>query len=510
MSVSAQFNYSRLPVLIWFVALLGGLMFLTAYTVNRGLFAALAILPLVGAIALPWHLRISFLVVSVCYQSAFIVPFVPGPLYVWIAGCMAAWTGVALALIFRQTPTDFMASIRRNWLIFGGIAVYCLNLLITLKLRGFGLNVLGGGGAMGGRVPVEQLLCSILPLAFLCVRTSEKELALLYRVQLVLTCTYVISEWVIHWAPGQAIYLFYFLAPSSDMASFAISEFRWFARYQSFKLAAPGLLFLLLVSVRSERFRSLSAVYLIPLCAAIVGVSLLSGHREAVVLPMLVVGLYFWAVRFFNINSLLMLSLSALAGYVVLFFALDELPLSVQRSLSFVPGFQVHSIAAVNASETFTLRWELTKYGWNQAPHYAWLGRGFTVHSSPTPLEMESILAKHVWSGHFYNGFIGLLVHTGIIGTLGALTIYLGGILLALRVIRQIRRMGGAQSVFDRVAIMVASYCIAKPVYFLVANGNSKVALQEFMLPIAFLLACERFVVRRAEVQAKELAANEP
>jgi hypothetical protein len=44
---------------------------------------------------------------------------------------------------------------------------------------------------------------------------------------------------------------------------------------------------------------------------------------------------------------------------------------------------------------------------------------------------------------------------------------------------------------------MAASYCIAKPVYFLLVNGNSKVAMQEFLLPIAFLLACERFVQRR-------------
>jgi hypothetical protein len=500
MSVSAQLSYSRLPALLWLGGLLVGVVVLTAYSVNRGLYAALMVLPLIGVLALPWHLRLSFLVVTTCYQSALIVPFMPGPLYMWLGGCLAAWSGVALALVFRQTPADFGDCIRRNWLVFAGLAVYCLNLIITLKLRGFGLNALGaGGGVMGGRVPVEQLLCSILPLAFICVRTNEKELSFLYRVQLVLACTYVVSEWVINWAPGQAMYLFYVLAPSSDMASFAMTEFLLFARYQSFKLAAPALLFLLLVSVRPERFRSVAVVYLFPLCATLVALSLLSGHREAVVLPVMVVGLYFWTVRFFNFNAFLILGIFALGGYAALFFVLDDLPLAMQRALSFLPGINIDSLVATNARETVALRWELTKFGWSQVPEYALLGRGFTILGTPAPHEIQSLIAMELWRGHFYNGFIGLLVHTGVLGTLSALTIYLGGMLLSFRLIRMIRRTGGANSLFDRVTLIVASYCIAKPIYFLLVNGNSKVALQEVVPVIAFLLACERILFKRAQ-----------
>jgi hypothetical protein len=87
------------------------------------------------------------------------------------------------------------------------------------------------------------------------------------------------------------------------------------------------------------------------------------------------------------------------------------------------------------------------------------------------------------------------------VGTLSALMVYAGGALVAVRVIRKLRRRPD-QTVFDRVAVLIASYCIAKPVYFLAINGNSMVAMQEFVLPIALLLCCERLIDQRGATDA--------
>lgn len=496
MNHSVQFGYNRLLLMIGFVGLLIGVVVVTAFTVSTGIFAVVGIFAVAGVVAVPWHLRLSFILSTIFFQSAFIVPFFPGTLYMWLGACLPAWTGVAMALILRQTPQDFRANILRNWVFFLGLAVYCANLVVTIQLRGFGLNILGSSGTMGGKIPFEQLLCSILPLAFLCVRTSEKEVSLLYRLQLVLCGSYLVSEVIMHWAP-QAYYLFYLLAPSSDMISFTINEFRSFARYQSLKLVAPALLFLLIISNNTKKFRSVPVIYLGPICVLLIAASLLSGHREALVFSVLIVSVYFWGVRFFDFKSALALLTVGLLGYAILLFVSAELPLPMQRSISFLPGMDVSSIASINATETFALRWELTKYGWSQMSEYALLGRGFVVLASPTELETATILSKHVWSGHYYNGFIGLLVHTGLIGTMSALAIYSGGIALALRVIKRVRQEGVDKTIFNRIAILLSSYCIAKPIYFLVVNGNSKVALQEFMLPIALLLLCERLLLQR-------------
>jgi len=496
MNHSAQLHASRLPMLLWLGVLLVAVIIVTGYTVTRGLMGALVVLPFVAAITLPWHQRLSFLITTACFQSALIVPLAPGPLSLWMAGCLPAWTGLVLAIIFRRTPEDLFQHLRQNRLLFLGLAVYCLNLFVILQFRGFGLNVLGGSQVMGGKFPLEQFLCAILPLAFLCMRTDEREVALLYRLQLVLSATFVVSEFVVTWAPGQAQYLFYFFTPSSDMLNFAAAEFVSFARYQSFKLFAPALLMFVMVSTPISRFASIHGLYLVPVCAGLFGLSLLSGHREAVILPLFVITTYLAGLRFFRVPTLALLSVAFVFGYVLLAFVVDDLPLAVQRSISFLPGIRISEVAAMDAGSTASLRWELTKFGWRMVPDHLLVGRGFLMQPMPTMHEAQNLLANHVWRGHFYNGFIGLLIHTGLAGTVAALSIYAGGGLLALRVFRRLR-LSGANSVFDRVAAMLASYCIAKPIYFLLVNGNSMVAMQEFMLPIALLLVCERLLVTR-------------
>ncbi len=503
MNSTVQFGQNRLPFVMGMALLLTGVVAVTAYTVSTGLFAVAVMLLIIGVLAVPWHLRLSYVFATVFFQSAFIVPFFPGNLSVWMGACLPAWSGVAMAVILRQTPPDLKASILRNRVFFIGLAVYCVNLLITIQLRGFGLNILGADDTMGGKVPFEQLLCSIIPVAFLCAQSTEKEFSFFYRLQLVFTCSYMISEVVMHWAP-QAYYLFYLLAPSSDMVSFTLSEFRMFARYQSLKLAAPALLFLLIVSNKTKSFRSFPVVYLGPISVLLIAASLLSGHREALVFSVCILGVYFWGVRFFNFRSVLSLVGIALVSYSGLLLVSGELPLPMQRSISFLPGMEVSSIAAVNATETFALRWELTKFGWSQFPQYLFLGRGFVVLSSPTEIETATILSKHLWSGHYYNGFIGLMIHTGLIGAMSAMAIYAGGILLGIRVIKRVRLVGVDKSVFNRIAILLSSYCIVKPIYFLLINGNSKVALQEFMVPIAMLLLCERFLSRQQNQEKPE------
>jgi len=504
---ASSLSGARLSALAWFVVLLLGVVLLTVYTVNNGLFAVLLIVPLVGALALPWHLRLSYLLVMACFQSALIVPFAPGPLYFWLGACVPAWSGLTLAIIFRHVPNDVVGSVRRNWPVFLGIGVYCLNLLVTLNIRGFGLNVFGSAKAMGGRFPIEQLMCSILPLAFLCVKTTEKEFSMLYRLQLAMAGTFIVSEIAVGLGSGPFLYLFYLFAPSSDMTYFAEAEFVSFTRYQSLKLAAPAALFLLLVSTDVRRFKNMHAVYLVPGAMLLIGLSLLSGHREALILTFSVAFAYLVAVRFFNMVTWLSLGLATAAVYVLLFVGMEFLPLAMQRAVSIVPGLPVSEIAANDATGSFILRREVIRLGWSQVPEHLLLGRAFVISPLPTIVESENLIANHLWRGHFYNGFVGLLVHTGVIGTLGAILIFGGGVALAMRVIRRVRARG-VRSLLDRIAAMLASYCMIKPFYFLVVNGNAMVVMQEMMVPISMLLLAERFLSDRRRPAGETLGAE--
>jgi O-antigen ligase len=177
----------------------------------------------------------------------------------------------------------------------------------------------------------------------------------------------------------------------------------------------------------------------------------------------------------------------------------DRLPQAGQRALSFLPGLEVDSQVALDASGTWGIRREMYQIGWNMIPQYFWLGRGFSSGAYAedfSAYRFSPTLAAHVAMGRFYNGFVGLMVNTGVFGFIGMTIFIIGGLLLALRIIRHVRRYGADDNP-SRVAALVAGIYIYSVIAFYFLHGDSEFAMKSFALQSGMMIMAERLLARR-------------
>ena len=131
------------------------------------------------------------------------------------------------------------------------------------------------------------------------------------------------------------------------------------------------------------------------------------------------------------------------------------------------------------------------------------MGRGFgqsgfgdhSLHWDPTAI------TYHINQGRFFNGFIGLMVNTGLFGTLFMLLFLLMGSIIAIRIILYLRRHG-VDDEFSRVCCLIASLWLANVVAFAALHGDSEYAMKTFSLQAGLLIACEYMLRGRTRMEA--------
>ena len=175
----------------------------------------------------------------------------------------------------------------------------------------------------------------------------------------------------------------------------------------------------------------------------------------------------------------------------------DRLPLAAQRALAFLPGATFDAQAKMDAENTLEVRRILRKIGMDMAPQYFWIGRGFGVATVDYSWQWDpTTITGHVNVGRFFNGFVGLMVNTGVFGTAFMLLFLGSGTVLAWRVMKYLRTTE-CEDIFLRVCKLVASLWIANVLAFLFLHGDSEFALKTFSIQSGLLLTCYRHVQSR-------------
>jgi hypothetical protein len=102
----------------------------------------------------------------------------------------------------------------------------------------------------------------------------------------------------------------------------------------------------------------------------------------------------------------------------------------------------------------------------------------------------------HVNQGRFYNGFIGLMVNTGLFGTIFMGVFLISGSMLAWRLIKYLR-IYGVEDNFSRMTCIVAGTWMANIIAFFIFHGDAEYAMKTFSLQAGMLLACRRNLLER-------------
>jgi O-antigen ligase len=450
--------------------------------------------------ALPFHAKIAIALSMATFTSAFIIP-ITGRMFFWEFAGLLAWSGLVVMIALRQYNPDFWDYVRRNRWVFIGIGGYCAVLVVIMFHRGVGLRILGSS-QMGGRFYFQQMICAIFPLLFIMVPLKEKTLVNLFFLQCALSGTYLISDFAFTYGGGLSVLLNFFELPG-DAINFEMQSMNFgLRRFQSLGIIGQAFIFAVFIFFQLRDFYSRKGLILLPLCVAIFALGLYSGHRWVIVTVGLTTLFCAYTQRFFTIkNVLISIAILALTVLIAYGFA-REMPLTIQRALSVLPGIEIDNQARVDGSSTLETRRLLRKVGWEMIPDYFWVGRGFGMSSQVdfSSLWEPTGVTAHINAAKFYNGLIGLMINTGIFGTFFMLMFMLAGTWQAWKIIRFLRRHG-CEDMFSRTCCVVTAMWMANVIAFIFIHGDSEFAMKTFALQAGVMMACHRLLERRLRTE---------
>ncbi|MDA1273228.1 MAG: hypothetical protein O2960_04120 [Verrucomicrobia bacterium] len=502
MSLGSIDHQLKFQFVFWFGVIALFALFAGYFLAVSSVFVALIFTGVIGLMTLPYHSKISYTLAIATFNSALIVPLFPGRPYFWEFAALLGWSGLLVTIFMREYARDSARVFKENRWLMIGIFGYCAVLVITMFYRGVGLRILGSE-QMGGRFYFQQLTCAVFPFLFVMLRPGEKTLVRLLVWQCVLTVTFLISDFVLSKAPEALYPLLQFFELSGDAVNFEMQAARFgIRRFQSFYVVSSGFFFLILMHYNLRDFLTRKGIYLIPSLLFIIAVGLLSGHRYLTVVILGVLTVSAYGERFFTIKNIALGFGMTVFLLVFAYATSDRLPLAAQRTISFLPGIDINSQAKIDAEGTLEVRRMLRKAGFELIPFYFWMGRGFGLDTQDYSWQWDpTTVTGHVNMGRFYNGFLGLMVNTGLLGT-GFMLIFLGmGTRTAWRILQHLR-VYGSDDTFSRVCKLLTGMWISNTLAFLFLHGDSEYAMKTFSLQAGMLICCYELLKARLEPEA--------
>jgi hypothetical protein len=199
---------------------------------------------------------------------------------------------------------------------------------------------------------------------------------------------------------------------------------------------------------------------------------LLGGFRSSVVMAILLFAILFYFEGLFRTQFVLVLLLGAVLTGATLVPLARHLPLTIQRSISFLP-VEIDNKARSDAESTTEWRLRMWDVLLPQIPQYFWLGKGFAVSPTDLYLLQEAVLRGlpqdidlAIAGGSYHNGPLTLIIPFGIFGLAGFL--WFG--IASLRVLHHHYRYSPPD--LKLLNTFLLSYFLMRFIYFLVFYGQ--------------------------------------
>jgi hypothetical protein len=487
---------------MWYSFMFVAVLLLAVMLARNWFLAAFSTGFVIWALSLPFHARLAIVISLATFNSAILVPFAPGPLLLADAGALLSWTGVTLMVILRRTPPDMGMLLHRNRFLLLGIAFYVGVLAVTMVARGVGFGMMGSAVG-GGRIYFQQVIYAMIPMLFIVIPLQERQFLRLLTLFFVLSATFLISDLTVAFMPSlENVVLRLFQLPTDALTFETITTLRFgYRRLQSLFYVCPRLILALLIYYSINDVLGRRALVLIPVILLLMALGLGSGHRAHLIHTGVLLVALAWVQRAFHPRNVLVVLGGVIFATAMIYVFSPILPAAVQRSVSFLPGIQVSAEVAHDAASTWMGRLEVTKLGVYQIPEYFWLGRGFRRYADIIPYSREHLdsITFATLQGHYLNGFVGLMVNTGIFGTVAMCLFLFSGAGLAAEVVRKIRRTT-METNLTRAAAVIATLYLVDLIFFFLIEGNVEWALRRFGMLAGIMIACLRLLDRKPEV----------
>jgi len=441
------------------------------------------------------NVELWFVSVVVLFSSYLLIPGLPRGVYAYefLAFAFTAFVFIRGAVTTR-IPHE-MKMLR--FLAWGYLVVTCF----TMAYRGFGVRAIDANSAWGGASYVRIVIGTCFFLIGDQVVLSPRQWKWAF-VGYALAGMFPAFVQVTYAVTGGGVNLS-MLAPSADMLFSAIEGIgtQGIVRYQVLSLVCtPMLLGALILAPRTLLGRSV-LVSVVLLSFALAG---FSGHRIAIVRNLGVVATYYTLTGRTSVTRRAALVVVLfLAILVPVCLAAQYLPLSVQRSLAWLPFARISPLAQSGASATTLWRIDVWKRVLEDLPQYLLIGKGFAINAWDAVLTWRYQGGSVEWAyltHSYHNGPLSMLMDLGAAGFLFGFGFMVMVISSFFGVVRRAR-----SSVFlDRAILVIMAYYITNTVIFVGIHGDATAGWFFFFAAVLRGLVVTRDREREAAEEAQD------
>ena len=469
------------------VFLIGALLLFAVLLGSVQVLALMGFVAVLWALTLPQHGTLALVLGSVMINSSMLVPFVSGRPFFWEASLMLSVSGLPLMFAMRRSAPDFGERLREFRWAFVGLGMFFLVLVSLIKVRGFGLNVLGQG-QVGGRAYVTQFLGLLFPLLYMAVPTTPQMLVRLYVAHCLMSFTFLVSDFTLAAGTGPLWVLLSFFGLSTDSLAFEVQSLEGgVRRFQSVAFVSRDLIYLMLVLIPGSRALTLGSISRVLIILGLLAGSALGGHRMSMIIIPSVILLSSLVQRTLSMAKVVVSTILLGLALLVTYQTARQLPHAAQRMLSVLPGIDIDPLASVDAENSTTGRASMRRIAFDIAPNFLWVGRGLGFVPDISHLythneiDQYGMLEQSLDQGIFYAGIPSLLVNLGLPGLAGVFT-FLGAVsVVAIRNLRSIHLLG-CETHFDRLTCHVSSLWLVQLLTFMTTTGEAGFFMQTFGL----------------------------
>lgn len=446
--------------------------------VSLGIIVAALCMPLI-----PFLLRWHHVLLIMSWNMSVVLFFIPGSPYLWLLMTAVSLGLTALQQILKRN-VQFAGARSVVWPLLFLAAVILMTALLT---GGIGIRALGGD-AYGGKRYILLLGAIAGYFALTSHRVPPGQGFKYVALYFLGALTLMISN-AGPLIPSSLYFIFALFPVESIQALSGESARGEYVRLSGVTIACVGVLCFILarygvggVFELGERWRflplrfrgglAINQPWRLLAFLAVVFLCLMGGYRSyAIIIGLVLLGLFYLEglvrTKMMPVFVLLAISLVAIGLPLV-----DKLPLTVQRSLSFLP-ITVNPIARADAEGSSEWRLNIWRKVVPTIPQYLLVGKGYSIDAQ----ELEAAEsfenfrgnnegAMYELSSDFHNGPLSVIIPLGIFGAIG----FLWFLAAAFRVLLYNYRWGDAE--YRRINTFLLTYFTVRVIYFLAVFGS--------------------------------------
>ncbi|MCO5052384.1 MAG: O-antigen ligase family protein [Verrucomicrobiae bacterium] len=497
-----------LPLAIY----LGYLLANPADRISLAVIAVACLLPLIPAL-MRWH----HLLLIISWNMSMVLFFIQGSPYLWMVMTALSLTLTVLQQVLKRNvkfnaPSTLVLPLMFLALIIAG----------TAQLTG-GIGLAAFGGDSFGGKRYIQLLVAIAGFFAIVSHRIPPERANLYVGLYFLGGVTALVGSLAPWIPG-GLRMIYALFPVDDARLFFNEVNTEYLRLNGLTVAAMsalcfifalhGLSGLLGIGERARflplQFRGgfgLNQPWRVLVFLGLVALAASGGYRSYLITIILYCGALFFLEGLFRSKLSPPLLLLAVLIPVVTLPLADKLPLTIQRSLSFLP-IEIDPRAEMDAENSSEWRLKIWEQVIPTIPQYLLIGKGYSIDAREfekiQTAGQSSSQATAEYAQDYHSGPLSLLIPLGSFGVVG----FVWFLVAAYRVLRNNYRHGPPE--YRKLNTFLFAFFLVRTFMFIVIYGSFQNDLVVFTGIVALSLSLNGGVRQPALAPAKPNPAYLP